>query len=44
MLSTEIGRESYNRDDLLVHNVYVPIYQHVIVLNNGVTNLTGMRM
>ncbi len=44
MLSTEIGRESYNRDVLLVHNVYVPIYQHVIVLNNVVTNLTGMRM
>ena len=44
MLSTEIGRESYNRDDLLVYNVCAPIYQHVVVRNNGVTNLIGMRM
>ncbi len=44
MLSTEIGEVTYNRDDLLVHNICVLIYQYVIDRSNSVTNLIGMRM
>jgi hypothetical protein len=44
MLSTEIGRESYTDMICLVHNVCVLIDQHIIVMDNGVAGLTGMRM